>query len=248
MRRSPLLTPAETIDEVVAGSVRDGSRVGLFACLYRSVTARVRDGIRAGEFEDGPRMERFDVVFANRYLSALAAHRRGEFPGRSWLVAFEGTRSWRLLVLQHLLLGMNAHINLDLGVAAAETAPGAALPGMRRDFFAISRILGEMMDDVQDRIARVSPWMGVIDHIGCRNDEEVFYFGLSRARDAAWRVATCLADASPARLPLEVDRVDRAAARLARVIRRPGAHLLPALLCVRAREPRDVGAVLEALS
>src|SRR5690606_39175036 len=164
-----------------------------------------------------------------------------------WLAAFEGTRSRRLLILQHLLLGMNAHINFDLGVAAAETAPGASLREMKSDFFAISRILGEMMDGVQDRITRVSPWMGVIDRIGCRNDEHVFFFALSKARDAAWRVAECLAESSPDRLPLELDRVDRAASFLGGRIRRPSLHLLPALLCVRARETRDVGAVLEAL-
>jgi hypothetical protein len=37
-------------------------------------------------------------------------------------------------VVQHVLLGMNAHINLDLGVAAAEVAPGPAIAGLRGDF------------------------------------------------------------------------------------------------------------------
>ena len=42
-------------------------------------------------------------------------------------------------MLQHLLIGMNAHISLDLGIAAARTAPGEALPvltqGIDQDFF-----------------------------------------------------------------------------------------------------------------
>jgi hypothetical protein len=250
-----VLVPAESIDdviarldEVVARSVRDNSCVGLFACLYRSVTARVRDGIREGHFEDGARMERFDVVFANRYLTALETYSRGEHPGRSWMAAFEGTRSRRLLLLQHLLLGMNAHINFDLGIAAAQTAPGDSLRGLRNDFLSISALLGEMLDGVQDRITRVSPWMGIVDRVGCRTDEHAFFFALSRARDCAWRVAQCLATASPARMPLELDRVDRAAAHLGRRIRRPGAHLLPALLLVRSRETAEIGAVLEALA
>src|SRR5690606_41399624 len=63
--------------------------------------------------------------------------------------------TWSPLVLQHLLLGMNAHINLDLGIAAAETAPGTALPALKRDFDEITTLLGEMLDDVQDRIGRI---------------------------------------------------------------------------------------------
>lgn len=255
MSPSLLLSPASSIDEVldrldglIDEFVRDGSRMALFACLYRSVTSRVRDGIRSGRFDDGPRMERFDVIFANRYLNALAAYRRGESPGRSWRVAFDGTRSGQLLILQHLLLGMNAHINYDLGVAAAQTAPGAALPGLRRDFFEITRLLGELLEEVQDRITRVSPWLGVIDVVGCRTDEEVFFFGLSRARDVAWEVARCVADAPPERLPAELDRVDRVTEHLAGAIRRPALHLLPVLLCIRAREVGDVAAVVEALS
>src|SRR5690606_9901383 len=128
---------------------------GYFAVLYRRVTARVDDGIRQGRFEDGARMERLDVVFANRYLDALARYRAGEATTRSWAVAFRAAETWNPLVLQHLLLGMNAHINLDLGIAAAETAPGAALPGLERDFHEITTLLGEMLDDVQDRIGRI---------------------------------------------------------------------------------------------
>jgi hypothetical protein len=37
------------------------------------------------------------------------------------------------LILQHLLLGINAHINLDLGIAAAEGTSAPKLPGLLRD-------------------------------------------------------------------------------------------------------------------
>jgi len=33
-------------------------------------------------------------------------------------------------------------------------APGAALPALQRDFDEISRLVGEMLDDVQRRLAR----------------------------------------------------------------------------------------------
>ena len=104
----------EQLDHIIQRSRHNSSRIGFFAILYRQVTARVREGILSGRFQDGARMERLDVAFANRYLEALEQYRLGEQPSRCWLAAFQGASSWRLLVLQHLLLGMNAHINLDL--------------------------------------------------------------------------------------------------------------------------------------
>ena len=57
------------------------SRLGYFPALYRNVTIKVRDGIASGLFEDGPRMERLDVLFASRYLAAFNGWREGK-PGR----------------------------------------------------------------------------------------------------------------------------------------------------------------------
>ena len=65
---------ATTIDEVLARltgiideSLQTGSRAGFFAALYYKVTAKVKEGISKNEFEDGARIEKLDVVFANRY-------------------------------------------------------------------------------------------------------------------------------------------------------------------------------------
>src|SRR5829696_9607757 len=129
--------PAHTIDEIIehlddliAHARRAKNRLGYFAALYRNVTIKVKEGILAGSFEDAARMERLDVAFANRYLDALERYRRGEEPGKCWRTTFRAAESWHPIVLQHLLLGINAHINLDLGVAAAQTSLGAQLVGM----------------------------------------------------------------------------------------------------------------------
>jgi hypothetical protein len=79
--------PPQTIDEVLAELdqiihwARDArSRLGFFAALYRNVTIKVKEGIGTGFFEDGVRMEKFDVMFANRYLAALRAFAPGKTP------------------------------------------------------------------------------------------------------------------------------------------------------------------------
>lgn len=234
------------LDAVIAWARAERQRAGYFAVLYRQVTARVDDGIRQGRFEDGARMERLDVVFANRYLDALARYRRGEPPPRSWAVAFRAAETWSPLVLQHLLLGINAHINLDLGIAAAETAPGSALPALKRDFDEITTLLREMLDDVQDRIGRISPWLWLLDHVGARTDEEVFSFVLARAREFAWRSAEQLV-ASPDTRDAQIDVTDRAAALVGEGVLSPRFFLRPVLLTVRLREPSEPAEVIEAL-
>ena len=250
----PTSSEARTIDEVIdrldaeiERSVRERSRLAYFACLYRAVTRQVRDDIAAGRFQDGPRMARLDVIFANRYLTALDRYRRGEAPSRSWRIAFDAARAGHLVILQHLLLGINAHINLDLGIAAARTAPGAALPALRRDFDEISRLLGEMLDDVQDRLARVSPWMGLLDRIGARTDEEVCTFCLGGSRDLAWRAAERFARIERTAAAEEEARLDRTVALLTAPIRSPGPALSTALAVIRAREIGDVARVVGAL-
>src|SRR5882672_6594392 len=76
------------LGDVIDRSLSERSRLGFFAALYRKVTIKVKEGIAAGRFDDGPRMERLDVTFANRYLEALARFRRGEAPTPCWALSF----------------------------------------------------------------------------------------------------------------------------------------------------------------
>lgn len=237
------------LDETIARSRREQSRLGYFAVLYRAVTAEVKAGIIAGRFEDGPRMERLDCIFAGRYLDALELYRRGERPTRSWAAAFDSAAEWTPIVLQHLLLGINAHINLDLGVAAALTAPGDQLPALRTDFNRINDILCRLTGGVQDKLSEVSFWMRLLDRVGCRADEAVMNFNIELARDAAWLFAKRLAPLTPAEMEREIQERDRWVELLARTVRRPPFFSVRAVnLLVRLTEPRSVERIIEILS
>lgn len=252
----PAFRPAETIDEVVDRldavvnrARQDHCRTGYFAVLYRNVTVRVRDGIARNEFADGARMERLDVAFANRYLEALDRFRAGATTSECWEASFRAARSWRPIVLQHLLLGINAHINLDLGAAAAAISRGQTLEELRADFDAINLILGAMLDEVQDRLALIWPAMTLLDRLGHRTDEAIMNFAILRSREAAWSVATTLAALDDEESAAEqIARFDRRAALLAHVIRCPGLTLSAASLLVRATELRAIDRVLDALT
>lgn len=236
------------LDQVVSWSREARSRAGYFAALYRKVTIEVREGIARGTFDDGRRMERLDVIFANRYLDALARYWAGEGVSRSWLLAFETAGQWWPIVLQHLLLGINAHINLDLGIAAAETSPGMALAGLKRDFDRINETLASLVDGVQTELGQVWPLLRLLDWVGGRTDEQVIHFSIARARDAAWAVAQELAVAAPDQRAAIIDRIDTTITGLGRLLRHPGPLASAVIRMIRVAELRSVPRIIEILA
>jgi hypothetical protein len=237
------------LDEIIARCRLERSRLGFFAVLYRNVTLKVKEGINAGFFEDGPRMERLDVAFANRYIAALESYRGGQQPPQCWLVSFEAAAAWPPLILQHLLLGMNAHINFDLGIAAAETCPGDQLPSLKTDFDRINMVLGSMVLKVRANISELSPWIKLIDSIDPATEDRIINFSLNKARTSAWLVATMLASSSPAQQAVKIAMLDNAVAAFGRLIRRPAGFLINlALRIIRLRESNDVPRIIDVLS
>ncbi|MBX2999928.1 MAG: hypothetical protein KF893_15510 [Caldilineaceae bacterium] len=245
---------AATIDDVIdlLGHEIDrcrsqDSRLGYFPALYRKVTIAVKAGIVQNAFEDGERMERLDVIFANRYLEAADQWARGESPTRSWRVAFEAAQSWPPIVLQHLLLGINAHINLDLAIAAAQTAPGTALPALQRDFGHINSILGNQVDDVKTSLSTVWPLLRFYNLLAGRVADVTINFSMGRARTASWQAAERLVSLSPAAWEPEIDALDRRTALLGKVICSPPIRIRLLLLAIRVGERGRVGEIIDLL-
>ena len=243
------MEPARTIDDVlirldaiIARSRARGSADGYFAVLYRQVTAEVQRRIRGGFFEDAARMERLDVVFANRYLAAAETYEQGGDPGICWGLALGQARAWRPLVIQHLLLGMNAHINLDLGVAAAEVEPGVGIHALETDFNRINEVLAGLVDDVQRRLAVIWPALRAIDGFAGGVDEAVANFSMRKAREHAWSVARLLAPLGDvAARDAAIGQIDADASAIARlVLHPPGIGTRLALLWIRLRERGSV--------
>lgn len=235
------------LDDILVRTLAQRSRLALFAALYRLVTARVRDGIRQGRFADGPRMDRLDTVFASRYLDAIAAWQAGAPTSKSWRVAFTAADDRSLIGLQHLLLGMNAHINLDLGIAAATVCPGPGIEALRGDFERINDVLAELLAGVKAALAGASPMLASLDRFCGAHDDHFADFAMVQARKQAWRVATLLA-----RLPGDfhepaIALLDAQTATLGRLITRPEPTTRAALAIIRHSETDDVVALATAL-
>ena len=247
--------PAQTIDDVISAldvivqsAYENQSRLGFFAALYRRVTLAVRDGISAGNFQNGPLMEHLDVVFASRYLDALSTFQAGGTATRSWMLAFRACDDAGLLILQQLLAGMNAHINLDLGIAAAQVCPGEQLPQLKPDFDQINAVLSSLIGAVAAEIAAVSPLIGDLEKIGMRTQTTLINFNIVAARDAAWFAAQRLATEPPILHDVTIDALDLAVSIEGRAILYPPDNGCEGLKLIQQAESKDVRLVIETLS
>lgn len=236
------------LDDIVDDCRQRHCRLGLFAALYRRVTVEVKGRLDKGQFADPERMERLDTQFANRYLAAYARHQAGDAPTRAWGAAFAARDDERLVVLQHLLLGMNAHILLDLGVTTAEIARRHGSDGLKHDFDTINGVLADLVDEIQEEVGRTSGLLRTLDRIGGRLDERLLGFGLATARRRAWRYAIALRTTPVSLRTRVVDRIDARVERTAHGIRQPPLRLDVALSPIREAERGPVRDLIDRLA
>ncbi len=237
----------ERITEIVDEAKADRSRSGYFAALYRKVTIEVQKGIKDGSFDDGERMERLDIIFAQRYLDAFEEYRSGGTLTQSWLFAFEATEQWWPMVLHHLMLGMNAHINMDLGIAAARTAPHEQLPTLQDDFNKINTILSSLVGGVLDELAQIWMTLRLLNRYLGSVETAVINFSMEKARDHAWSVAERLAPLNEAEQAREIEQLDSEMLKLARLVRYPGIVGGTVTKIIRLGERGTVTRIIEIL-
>ena len=224
------------LDEIIQETKDNKSRLGYFPALYRKVTVEVKKGIEKKLFDDGERMERLDIIFANRYIEAFHQYKNAGNPTQSWKLAFDAAQDWRPIVLQHLLIGMNAHIHLDLGIAAALSVENGDLSSLRGDFDKINQILASLLNDVQQDLAEVWPLLKIFDLAVGDLDERLSRFGIEIARGRAWQVAKDIVTCAPAEIESRIHELDQKTYKLGRMILAPGKIFQMILLIVRLGE------------
>ncbi len=239
----------ERLREIVDAAREEQSPLGYFPALYRQVTVRVAEGIEHGEFDDGKWLERLDVVFANRYLEAYDRFRAGGAPAGSWACAFRVAGEWWPIVLQHLLLGINAHINLDLGIATAQTVESPAELGRRRaDFDRINHLLASLVGGVKQSLATIWTTLRLFSGRLGGVDDAIINFSLGEARAGAWRSAQRFAALERERWPAEIARRDQRVVRVAGLVRHPGVVGTAVNHVVRLGERGDPAAKIRILA
>lgn len=212
----------EALDGIIKQSEQQNDTAGYFAALYRRVTVCVKQGILNQEFEDGARMEKLDVIFANRYLDAYFAWKQGLPVTASWQKAFDITNDYWPIVLQHLLIGMNAHINLDLGIAAAAVSVSNSIYALQNDFNKINSILSSLVEEVQNELAEIWPALKWILQRTNKVDDFMVDFSMQLSREGAWQFACSIAGKPSTELDAIIEARDIKVAEKSRIITHDG--------------------------
>ncbi len=244
---TPILTIDQAIlemDEIIKWSKINNSRVGYFAVLYQMVTKRIQSGIANGDFQDNERMELLDVIFATRYINAWKQWINKEELSDSWKIAFDATKNNSTLVIQQMLLGINAHINLDLGIATKETMNDKpSIEPILADFDLINSILDSMIDSVKQNLQKVSPLIWLAMKVGKGNEDLLANFSISLARSGAWHFGSKLSYYTSYQSEL-IKRQDNAIAKLASNLAKPEHKMLKNILWFASKfeykQPREI--------
>ena len=235
------------LDQIVADSVSSDNYLCLFALVYRDTTAEIKAAIEAKKFEDPDRMEKMDVIFANLYIQAYRDYAKGLTVSESWKSAFKSAKS-NLAIVQHIMLGMNAHINLDLSVAAASVVSGAKILDLKHDFMVVNEILASLTNKMQRGLGKVSLMMKLLDIFGYQKDEKIINFSIARARDFAWQNTMELALTAENMKKARVAEIDKNVAALSRHLKEPPGRLLPLLLKgISLFEQKDPAKIIEKM-
>lgn len=238
----------DELERIIETSIRSGARIGYFAALYQRVTISVKRALIAGNvFQDNARMERLDVIFADRFLAAWHQHQQGQTPSAPWAVTFAQLDDPELLIVQHLGLAMNAHIDLDLGIAAAELMDGQPLDALHTDFKTINDILARLIGIVQVQLAQLSPRFANIERVAPVLENKMFGKVLDLLRDGAWLFAEQVHQASGDERAAIIDRRARLAAEVGRSLADPGWLVEQAEEWIGAKESKDVAYNIQVL-
>ena len=218
--------------------------LGYFPALYAGVTARIADRIDGNGFADGPRMDTLATTFAAYYVRAWQSPAARP---QCWQACWNVAGDSELLIVQHLLLGINAHVNHDLPMAVVDVARAVGdLEAIHGDFNAVNDVLADDLGTTLGELDRVARWTNQAVLLG---GGRVFNFSLRIARQQAWDAAERLYairddDAATAAYVAELDRL---VSVIAYLIAHPSSLFRPLLWLARRTEERDPKKVTAAL-
>lgn len=168
----------------------------LFLRCYAIMSHNMLEALETGRFQDPVWVKGLLHHFADYYFDALQQYdgREDDTPA-VWRQAHDASCTQDLHVMQHLLLGINAHINYDLVLSLYdELSPDwPVLDNKERemrhqDHLLVNTIISETIDTVQDQvIKRQSPFMGLVDRMMGRVDEWLLSEIISGWRSDVWR-------------------------------------------------------------
>jgi hypothetical protein len=202
----------------LAGWQDTADQRSVFLQCYTLMTRNMLVAVDAGTFHDGVWVSTLLHRFADYYFRALDSFTlHASTTPRVWRHAFEMAQQPRIHSLQHLFLGVNAHIRYDLVLTLNDMLCGEwpELSEVQRqqryaDHSQVNRIIYETVNAVQDGvIEKLNPEMDIVDTLMGGLDEWLIYKLISRWRDQVWQQAhdmiACTADSDRTRVIYAVE-------------------------------------------
>jgi Family of unknown function (DUF5995) len=210
-----------------------GDQRRYFHATYQRTTVAVAAELERGGFIDPDWVERWDVVFADLYLDALAEALAGRRPPRPWDIAFSAPAS--LPALRHVLLGMNAHINYDLPQALVavitdqEFDDPAVMARREADHQAIDQVLAARVAVEDNELTSISGPGSLLDRLLRPFNRLGTQRFLREAREKVWANAIALSRArreGPEAYQAVLTRLEELSAAKVTALQAPGPVLL----------------------
>lgn len=192
----------QPVTERMASLINDweqtADRRAIFLRCYLLMTRNMLAAVDGGIFHDCAWVHGLLHRFADYYFDALVAYEQeaAQTPA-VWQHVHDVAAAKEAQVLQHLLLGVNAHINYDLVLTLVETlepewAQLTAAERSRRyaDHCRVNDIIGATVDAVQDDVIETeAPEMDLVDVLLGPVDEWLISTLITRWRDEVWEHA-----------------------------------------------------------
>lgn len=178
-----------------------GDAKAVFLGCYQLMTNNTLAAIRRGAFQDQAWVDHLLHRFADYYFGALDTYEREPAAAPLvWQHTFAAAADARVRPIQHLLLGVNAHINYDLVLTLAEVLRPEwnGLPPEQRaaryaDHCQVNTVIAQTIDVVQDQVlGPAMPGLRLADALLGRLDERLAAGLIRRWRESVWNNAVHL--------------------------------------------------------
>jgi hypothetical protein len=224
-----LNTPFHSVEQVESAlgkfetwCIKNNDLRGVFATAYLQITKAIAKELPRGSFNDNDWSARYLVRFANLYRKALIDVENGtiEAAPKSWQMAFNLAKKRDGFIIQHLLLGINAHINHDLAIALYDVNIDPKRNEKLQDHNRINHILEKATTSLKQSVAeKYAPVLKRVDRGLGNLDDKSIAFSIPKAREHAWAMAVALSSAqSDIEKQILRETLDEQAAVLAQLI------------------------------
>lgn len=195
---------------------------GVFTTAYLHITQSIGAAIEENSFRNNSWSRDYLICFANLYREAILNYENGniDLVPKSWKCSFDLAENTEGFIIQHLLLGINAHINHDLALALHQVTIDPNRDEKYTDHTDINIILEKATDGLKRNVTeKYAPILQRLDRGFGTIDDDIIAFSIPKAREHAWSMAIALT-AAPTEFEKKILKksLDEQAAVVARLI------------------------------